>query len=198
MRDFLCMRSSDTAVNRCLQFFVLYMPKTRAQKDAELESLSQKLGESDSFVLARYNAITVSELDALRKELREAGVHFKVIKRTLLKKALETRGIELPNVSDHKECLAVAIAMEDDLAPVKVLHTFKKKNENMAMPVGWLHGSMIAEEEIKILASLPGKQELRGQLVSVLAGPTRGFVSLCAENMRGFVRVLKAKSEQAA
>lgn len=170
------------------------MPKLKARKHAELEALNSDLKASESFILAKYQGVPVKEIDALRRELRAAGVEFRVIKRTLLEKALQSRQAAIPGVREMSETVGVAIASSDDLAPAKVLAAFAKKNDKLSLVAGYLHGQVLSATEVKALAALPGKKDLQAQLVSVLTGSMRGLVQVLAANPRGLVQVLQAKA----
>ncbi|MGV2806622.1 50S ribosomal protein L10, partial [Clostridium perfringens] len=131
-----------------------------------------KLRESVSTVVADYRGLNVAQVTELRKQLREAGVEFQVLKNTLLRRA--TAAAEL---SDLDEVLtgptAVAFGTNDAVAPAKILNDFAKKNDALKLKGGVVEGRVIGESEIKALAELPSREGLLSMLLSVLQAPVR-------------------------
>lgn len=163
------------------------MSKSKQQKQTELDALVRSLQGSETFMIAEFNGVPVKEMDALRRDLRGAGVELTVIKRTLLKKALAARNAEIPEIDGLKECVGVAIATTDEFAPAKMLAQFSKKNDKLSLKAGFMNGKVLSTAEARAIAALPSKKELQGMLVSMLSN-----------TVAGFVRVLNAKAEKEA
>ena len=110
----------------------------------------------------------------LRKQLREAGVEFKVYKNSMSRRAAEAAGLEGLN-----EFLtgpnAIAFSNEDVVAPAKILNDFAKKNDKLEIKAGVIEGILASEEDIKALAELPSREGLLSMLLSVLQAPMRNF-----------------------
>lgn len=149
-----------------------------------VEEITEKLKSSVSTIIVDYRGLNVAEITELRKQLREAGVEFKVYKNTLMRRAAEAAGLE-----DLNEFLtgpnAVAFSKEDVVAPAKILNEFAKKNEALEIKTGVIEGNIATLEQIKELAELPSREGLLSMLLSVLQAP-----------MRNFALVVKAVAEQ--
>lgn len=165
------------------------MPKTRKQKEEALEGVTQDAASAKSLVFVGYHGLTVPQIEELRRELRKEQVVFKVIKKTLLKKALALQKIEA-DVKNLGEGLAVAFGMSDEVAPAKVLAKFQKANGALKIYGGILEAKFIDEKGVSALAKLLSKPELYAKLVGSINAPVSGFVQVLAGTIRGLVQVL--------
>ena len=129
---------------------------------------------SVSTVFINYRGLTVAEVTELRKQLREAGVEYKVYKNTMLRRAAEQAGID-----GLDEFLvgptAVATSTEDVVAPAKVIAGFAKEHDAIEIKTGIMDGSLISADEVKTVGSLPSHDGLVSMLLSVLQAPVRNF-----------------------
>ena len=167
---------------------------TKEQKKNLVKDLSSKIKASKSVVFADFRGLQVKDLDELKKELRGAGADFKVAKKTLINLALKEAGIKADTKKMEGQ-IAISISSQDEVAPAKIINTLSKKNENIKMVGGLLGTTVMTLEEVKALAKLPSKDELLAKLVGSLQSPIRGFVQVCAGNLRGLVQVLKAVAD---
>ena len=160
--------------------------KILAGKKSYVEGVKELLDASMGGVVFDYKGITVEEDTKLRKELREAGVHYEVIKNTMLKIAI--KGTEIEALS---ECLsgatAVAIANEEDpLAAARILNKFCEASKGKyEIKGGYLDGEVLDVEGVKKIANLPNRDGLLSMLLSALQG-----------NLSGLARVINAVKEQ--
>ncbi len=159
------------------------MPKTRAQKAETLEQLTKAFKEGKSVVFADYQGMNVAKVANLRKELRGAGVEYIVSKKTLLRIAAKEAGIEL-NVKGLPGMLGAAFAREDEMVSAKIIGD-AGKDASIKLVSGIFDGKVVDQAYVMTLSKLPSKQQLLGQLLSVLNGPSSAFV-----------RLLNAKREQ--
>jgi large subunit ribosomal protein L10 len=163
----------------------------RAEKTKVVEELKELLLGRASVVLTDYRGMTVEDMFALRRECREAGVGYRVVKNTLAKLAIAGTDYEL--ISEGLEG-PVALAWSDDpVAPAKVLCDFVAKCEKLEVKLGFLDGKKLEVSEVKALAKLPSKDELRSSFLSVLNASASKFVGLLAAVPRDFVGVLTAR-----
>src|SRR5690242_2702895 len=150
------------------------MSKILEMKQQTVSEIAGKLSESKSTVVVDYRGLTVAEVTELRKQLREAGVEFKVYKNTLTRRAAEEAGL-----ADLNESLtgpnAIAFSTEDVIAPAKVINDFAKKHEALEIKAGVIEGNVATVEEVKALAELPSREGLLSMLLSVLQAPIRNF-----------------------
>lgn len=146
----------------------------REEKMQIVADIVQKLSDSKTTILTDYRGLDVAEVTELRKSLREAGIEFKVLKNTLVRRATAE-----VNLTDIDEFLAgptaIAFSYDDLVAPAKILSDFAKKHDALEIKAGLLEGKFISSDEIKALASLPSREGLLSMLLSVLQAPMRNF-----------------------
>jgi len=175
------------------------MAKNKEQKGVILRTLKKKIGESKSIVFAKYDALTVKENEELRKQLKAENNEYFVAKKTLIDIALNENGITDANAKKFEGKVAIIFGFSDEVAPAKIVDTFRKSHEGKIDFVGGvLENKFLSAMEVNALAKLPSKQELYGRLVGTLNAPISGFVNVMAGNLRGLVTVLKAIEEKKA
>jgi len=141
-------------------------------KKAKVEKLTEIIKNSVSGVLVDYKGITVEEDTKLRKELREAGVHYFVEKNTMLLRAFKECGIE-----GFEEALngttALAVSNDDQTAPARILGKFAEKagDEKFNLKAGYVEGEIYDQAGVIALSKIPSKDTLLAQLVGSLQGP---------------------------
>lgn len=161
--------------------------KIREEKQQVVSDVISKLRESSCTVVADYRGLNVAQVTQLRKNLREAGVEFQVIKNTLARRA--TAEAELTGLDSHLTGpTAIAFSKDDIVAPAKILTEFAKKNEHLKVKAGVVEGRIVTFDQIKALADLPSREGLLSMLLSVLQAPVRNFalaVKAVAEKQEG-------------
>lgn len=173
------------------------MALSQAKKEEIVAQVSELLSSSKLTVIANYKGTSVKQLQDLRKDASSDGTKVKVIKNRLVIKALQqSEKYKEIDTGKLNEQLIYAFNSEDEVAPAQAFAKFAKQNKNLTF-VGALNedGQFMEAEDVKQLAALPSKDQLRGQLVSVLSGPQRGFVSVLNGNIRSVLNVLNARSE---
>ena len=142
-----------------------------AKKAEQVAIVADKMKAAASIVVVDSRGLTVDQDTVLRRNLRESGVEFKVIKNSILSRAAEKAGLE-----DLKKLFvgpsAVAFSNEDVIAPAKVISEFAKDAEALEIK-GGVDGAFTSVEEINALASLPNKEGMLSMLLSVLQAPVR-------------------------
>jgi large subunit ribosomal protein L10 len=169
-------------------------------KKAEVVSqVSQLLKDSKMTVFVQYGGTSVKAMQQLRAKSADSGTVVKVVKNRLFKQAIASHD-QFKNVdtSDIKGQLLYAFNTNDEVAPAQDLAAFAKEQPQIEF-VGGINadGILMSAADIKVLAALPGKDQLRAQLAGTLAAPLSGFVNVMAGNVRGLLNVLNARSEQA-
>ena len=167
------------------------MAKSREKKEAEVKDLQTRLAKSKAAVFASQKGVSVRDINALRRELKQQNGELQAIKKTLLVRAFSQAGRPL-DANLLTGTLAVAFSFGDEIAAAKTIQNFSKKNEGMVILGGLLDQNFVDAATVKRLAMLPGKQELLGQLVRTIQAPVSGFVNVLAANLRGLVQVLQA------
>jgi large subunit ribosomal protein L10 len=160
---------------------------TIAAKSELVDVYAKKFAEAVSVVVADSRGLTVEQDTQLRKQLREAGVEFKVVKNSILRRAAEKAGIEGMEFSGPS---AVAFSNEDVVAPAKVLSDFAKTADQLEVKGGIIEGKVSSQEQIAAIASLPSREGLLSMLLSVLQAPVR--------NVALAVKAVADKAETAA
>lgn len=145
-----------------------------AKKAKEVEVIAQKLENSQTTVFVDYCGLTVKQMTALRKEMREAGLLFKVYKNSLVVRACAQLSIlEMDEILSGPN--AVAFSENDPVLPAKILGDFAKDNNALEIKAGIVNGKKVSSDVIQELAKLPSREGLLSMLLSVLQGPMRNF-----------------------
>lgn len=169
-------------------------------KQAVVAQLKEQLKSAKGVVLTSYKGLTVAQDTELRRELREAGVSYHVVKNTMLRIAAKEAGIE--GIEEHLEgTTAFAFSTEDAVAPAKVICGFIKKNkledaEVLTVKVGMVEGKVIGVDEVKALAALPSREELIAKLLGSMNAPISNTVNVLQGVIRNAVYVLDAIRSQ--
>lgn len=169
------------------------------QKKAEVVSqVSQLLEQSKMTVFAKYAGTSVKSMQQLRTDSRSNGTVVKVVKNRLFKQAIaDNNKLKDLDVSGLHGQLLYAFNAEDEVAPAQNLAVFAKLEPQIEF-VGGINGEgqLLSADDIKALASLPAKQQLRAQLVGTINAPISGFVNVLAGNVRGVLNVLNSRADQ--
>ena len=144
-----------------------------AKKQAVVE-LSEKLSASITGVVVDYKGITVADDTALRKELRENGIQYFVVKNSILKRAVE--GTDLGDIANVCEgTTAIALSTEDYTAAARILCKFAESHDNFTVKSGFLDGKVVSIETISELAKLPSREVLLATVLSAFQAPIAAF-----------------------
>ena len=160
------------------------------QKQAVVAEVSTQLASAQAVILAEYRSLPVSEMTALRKKARGAGVYFRVLKNTLVRRAVaETpfKGLTDKMVGP----LAYGIS-SDPVVVAKVLQEFAKDHDKFVIRAGAMPNVVMTPKEVAELARMPGRQELLATLAGTLQAPIAKFVRTVNEVPGKFVRTLAA------
>ena len=155
------------------------MAISKDKKNTLVAELTALLNDSKMVVYAKYQGLTVAELQELRKAAREAGVKIKVVKNRLVKVAMK----EIATYKDTEASgltgqLLYALGTDEDFDAAKVLTKFAKTHDKMELIGGFnAEGAALSTEEVKTLGSLPTKNELIAQVVDTLLSGVNGIVS---------------------
>ncbi|NNL42223.1 MAG: 50S ribosomal protein L10 [Desulfobacterales bacterium] len=165
------------------------------EKKRIVEDLHEKFSKSKVVILTDYKGLDVDSINDLRRKLRELQIQYQVVKNSLLIRASKDTDVELIKDS-FKGPSAVALGFDDPVSPAKVLTDFASENEMLEIKVGVMNGKVLDVSSIKALSSLPTREVLLGQLLSVMNGVPTGFVRALVDLQRRFLNVMMAIKEQ--
>jgi len=173
------------------------MAISRDKKNTLVAKLAELFASSKCTVGAAYTTLSVADLQELRAIARENNVIIKVAKNRLVRVALAGNDkFKTADTSLLTGQLVYAFSNEDEVAPAQVLAKFAKKHPALQLVAGFSgEGKSLDTATVAALSQLPTKDQLRGQLVSVLAAPLTGFLRVANGTQRGFVQVLSQHSE---
>lgn len=142
-------------------------------KKAVVAEVSAQVAKAQSVVLAEYRGIEVGELTQLRAKARASGVYLRVLKNTLVRRAVE--GTAFADLSSHMVGPLIYGVSEDPIAAAKVLNDFAKSNDKLILKAGSYAGETLDAAGVKALASIPSREELLAKLLGVMMAPLSGM-----------------------
>ncbi len=177
-----------------------------AKKGAILEELREKFEKSSILILTDYRGakagLTVKEITALRRKLRDVDAEYKIAKNTLIGKVLKERGIE-GFEAELEHPTAILIAYGDPIAATKVLVDFAKTNKSNINPDGMpilkaatFEGEKYDVKGIKHLSTLPSRPEVLAQLLSLMNTPAQKVMGILQAPGRDFVNIMDQYSKK--
>jgi large subunit ribosomal protein L10 len=143
-------------------------------KKQQVAALKERLDNSIAGVVVDYKGISVEDDTKLRKELREAGVEYTVVKNTLLGRAID--GTSLADMGSALEgTTAIATSKDDYVAAARILGKYADKSNSFALKTGYLDGEVISLEKLDALAKLPSREVLLATVLSAFNAPIASF-----------------------
>ena len=174
------------------------MSVARQRKEAIVTTLTKELGMASSIVLADVTGINVEEITELRREFREAGVSFTIVKNTLLKRAFSESDIDKdePVYALMQGPTALAYA-GDEVLPVRIMKKFAGDHDGRpSIKGGFVAGTSYNREEMLDLAGMPGRDELLARVLGSMNSPLQGFVSVSSGIIRKLMYAITALAEK--
>ena len=173
------------------------MPLTKAQKGEALTAIADQLGDANTVYLTDYQGLTVEQATGLRQAFRKADVQYKVLKNTLLRRAMEDQGGFEGLVDQLHGPTAVAFT-NDPAGPAKVLKKFLEDN-NLEIPRfkgAYVDGSVYGDDQLDVLAKLKSKDELLADILGLLMAPITNVASALGAQGAGLASVIQQISEK--
>jgi large subunit ribosomal protein L10 len=168
---------------------------TKDQKREIVADYVDKMSRSQALIVADYRGLTVADMTALRRNLREVDGVFQVVKNTLFERALTEVGIPAPT-EELKGPLAVGFCLGEAPAVAKVLMDFARESQILRVQGAILGGRFVGPEAVKDLAELPPREVILAHLLGTMQGPMSSLVSTITAPLRELAQVLRARSEQ--
>jgi large subunit ribosomal protein L10 len=169
---------------------------TREKKAQIIDSLQEVISRCSVGVLTDYRGLTAAQMTALRRQLREAGVDYRVIKNTLARFAAERAGKD-ELVAFFEGPVAIAFGYGDITEPAKALAAYIEESKvEMTVRGGFLPDRMLSAEEVESLSKLPSREILLARVVGGIQSPIAALVSRLSAPMTGLAGVLQARIKQ--
>ncbi|MDA8416988.1 MAG: 50S ribosomal protein L10 [Betaproteobacteria bacterium] len=164
------------------------------EKKAVVAEVAAQVAGAQSIILAEYRGMAVSDMTVLRAKARTAGVYFRVLKNTLVRRAVE--GTPFAQLSDQMVGPLVYGVSSDPVAAAKVIHEFAKGNDKLVIKGGAMPNVVMSAPDVVSLASMPSREELIARLMGTMQAPVSKFVQTLNEIPTQFVRGLAAVRDQ--
>ncbi len=163
----------------------------RTQKEQLVGDMRDSLQQASVVIVTHQTGLTVAQATMLRREMREAGAEFKVLKNTLARIAVKDTALEgITSMLVGPTALAYST---DPIAAAKVVAKFANSNDKLKIVGGFLNGQTLTEAGVKSLATLPSLDELRSKIIAVINTPATRLAILSKEPAARIARVLAAK-----
>jgi large subunit ribosomal protein L10 len=164
------------------------------QKKAVVAEVSAQVGTAQAIIVAEYRGLEVGNMTELRAKARKAGVYLRVLKNTLVRRAVKDTPFE--KLAEKMIGPLVYSISSDPVASAKVLNDFAKANEKFVIMAGGLPNSVISAKEVTALANMPSREVLLATLLGTMQAPVAKFVQTLNEVPGRFVRTLAAVRDQ--
>lgn len=168
----------------------------RNEKQLLLEEIKEQIGRYGSFVLMRYQGLNANKANDFRRELAKLGGDLEVVRKRVLVKAAHEAGITLDK-AELEGHVGLVLAGKDALETTKVVIQFGESNDNVVQVIGGrIDGQLYSATDMVKLSKLPGKQEMRAQLLSVLEAPMSQTLAVFEALLSSVVYCLDNKSKK--
>ena len=169
-------------------------------KQPIVAAIAEDVKDAQSVVIVDYRGLTVAQDTELRKQLREAGIIYKVCKNTMMKRAFE--GTEFAGLAEYLEGpSAMAVSKDDATAPARILCNFAKTADKLEVKAGVVEGKVYDENGVKALSAIPSREELLSKLLGSIQSPIANFarvIKQIAENGGAVAESAETVVEEAA
>ena len=164
--------------------------KTKAQKQKDLDALTEQFKNAKAAMLVGFQGMTVAKDQELRNQLREAGVSYEVVKNTLARKAAEGTTLE-PARDQFKGVTAVALSTGDPVGLSKAISKFTKANPDIfTFKAGIVEGKVVALRDVEAIASLPSKEDLISKIMFLFNAQAQRLATVTNAVARNLVIVM--------
>lgn len=143
------------------------------EKKAVVDEVSAQVVKAQTIVLAEYSGIEVGDLTRLRAQARKSGVYLRVLKNTLVRRAVA--GSPFAALAEQMSGPLIYSISADPVAAAKVLNDFAKTNDKLILKAGAYAGKVLDKAAVQALASIPSREELLAKLLGVMKAPVSGF-----------------------
>lgn len=148
------------------------------EKKAVVAAVSAQVASAQTIVLAEYSGIEVGDLARLRAQARKSGVYLRVLKNTLVRRAVA--GSAFAGLAEQMSGPLIYSISTDPVAAAKVLNDFAKTNDKLVLKAGGYAGKVLDKAGVQALASIPSRDELLARLLGIMQAPVTGFACALA------------------
>ena len=168
------------------------MAKSRAQKEKLLSNYEEVIRRAKSIILSDFAGLKTKPLFQLRDKLFEKNLKCEVVKNRILNLALKKEKLAIPEEILDKQLL-LTYSYDDEIEPAKLTFEFSRENNKLQILGGISEKSFVEAEKIKVLAQLPGRDELLARLTSVINAPRAKFIYALKYNQIMLINILRTK-----
>lgn len=174
------------------------MAMTRQEKAEMIDELASILESSTNIYITDVEGLNASNSTELRRACFKNDITLRVVKNTLLKKAMErVEAKEFDGVYDSLKGNTAIMISEVGNAPAKIIETFRKKSEKPVLKAAWIDSAVyVGDDQLKNLVSLKSKEELVGEIIGLLQSPLKTVVSQLQSGGQKIAGIVKTLSEK--
>jgi len=164
-------------------------------KDLMVKELSQKFLDDRNLFITNFWGLGATDLNNLRSSLKKVSSSYLIVKNSIVKKALKET--EMDEITKYIEGgVGIAFGGKNPITTVKTLAAFAKTNSKLNIYTGYMDGEILDNAKIKMLASLPSREELLTKVLSLINSPINNFVNVLAATIRSLINVLNAHKDK--
>jgi large subunit ribosomal protein L10 len=164
----------------------------KESKKNYIEEMKKNFSDNEAVMIAQYQGLNVTELDELRKQLREKEILFKITKNRITKIAIKDSPVK--DLEKYFTGPTAAAMSSDAITTAKILTKFAKSHNKLKIVAGFMDGKVLDEKEVAIIATLPSLDEARANIVGILATPAQKLVSILLAPGSKIANLARAKS----
>lgn len=169
----------------------------RQEKQFLLDEVKEKIEDSNAFVIARYQSLKSEANTAFRDSLHEVGGELEVVKKRVLIKAAEAAGVMGVDLEQLEGSIALVFAKDDPINATKAVFQFSKENEGVLEVLGGhIDGQLYDAAQVKKLSQLPGRDEMRSQLLGLFEAPMSQTLATMEALLTSVIHCLENKRLQ--
>ncbi len=170
----------------------------REQKEKVIASVAEKLKKAQGVYLTDFTGLTVEEIRNLRNEFRKAGIEYRVVKNTLIRKAMQEAKVSDKMFSALKNSTGLAFAYDDPIAPAKIIKKFASENEKLKFKAAAIDGVVFESKQLNDVAGMLSKTENIARAIGTVNTLVAGVPRTIHAVMRNLVNVLDQIAKQKA
>lgn len=160
------------------------------RKQAMVDEVAARLARAQALIVAENRGLDVAAITGLRARARKSGLYLRVLKNTLARRAV--KGTPFEGLSEQMAGPLVYCIAQDPVAGARVLAEFARDNERLVIKGGAMPGTLMSAQDVKVLATMPSREELLAKLMATMKAPIAQLVRTMNEVPARFVRTLAA------